>query len=193
MSYCNLSDIELLDLLKAGDPSAYTEIYKRYSPLLYVHAFKKIRHREEAKDVIQEVFTTIWTKRADLTIKTNLAGYLYSCVHHSVLNLITRQKTQTKYVESLQHFLTEGCAADDRIREKDLSGIIEREIAALPEKMRAVFQLSRRDYLSHKQIAQKLDLSEETVKSQVKNALKILKLKLGFVVYIVFLLWYYKF
>lgn len=179
MTYYNLSDIELTELLKDGDHLAYAEIYKRYSPLLFVHAFKKIRNTEEAKDVIQEVFTSIWTRRSDLVVKTNLAGYLYSCVHNSILNFITRQKIQTKYTESLQHFLTERSAADDRIREKDLANIIDQEISALPAKMRAVFELSRKDYLTHKQIAKKLNLSEETVKCQVKNALKILKLRLG--------------
>jgi RNA polymerase sigma-70 factor (family 1) len=193
MNYCNLSDIELTELLKEGDHFAYAEIYKRYSPLLFVHAFKKIRNIEEAKDVIQEVFTSIWTKRSDFIIKTNLAGYLYSCVHNSILNFITRQKIQTKYIESLHHFLTERSAADDRIREKDLANIIDKEISALPAKMRAVFELSRRDYLTHKQIAKKLNLSEETVKCQVKNALKILKLRLGFIVYITFLIGYYRY
>jgi len=60
-----------------------------------------------------------------------------------------------------------------------LEVLIEKEIACLPSKMRQVFELSRKANLSHKQIATQLDLSEKTVKNQVNNALKVLKLKLG--------------
>jgi len=60
-----------------------------------------------------------------------------------------------------------------------LADLIEKEIQALPSKMRQIFELSRKQYLSYKEIAEQLEISEHTVKSQVSNALRILKLKLG--------------
>ncbi len=66
--------------------------------------------------------------------------------------------------------------------------IIEKEIGALPPKMREVFELSRKENLSHKEIAEKLNLSEKTVKKQVNNSLKILRSKLGMVVFTAFIL-----
>ncbi|MDO7743049.1 MAG: sigma-70 region 4 domain-containing protein, partial [Pedobacter sp.] len=77
--------------------------------------------------------------------------------------------------------------ADHRIRERDLATIIEKEISCLPAKMREVFELSRKSHLSHKEIAILLDLSELTVRTQVKKALRILRLKLGLLIYLLIL------
>jgi RNA polymerase sigma-70 factor (ECF subfamily) len=187
--YSSFSDQELTTLLREGDKTAYTEIFNRYNSLLFIHAFKKLQNREEAKDVVQEVFVKVWATREGFVLKTNLAGYLYTCVHHKILDLFAHQKTATKYIGFLQKFLDESKSnADHLIREKQLSVIIEREIAALPPKMREVFELSRKKQLSHKEIAEHLDISEETVKSQVKNALKILRVKLGVISFLFFLI-----
>ena len=67
----------------------------------------------------------------------------------------------------------------DQIDEKQLQTIIELEIAKLPPKMRRIFELSRKDELSHQEIAQKLDFSYQTVKKQVQNALKIIRPKIN--------------
>ncbi|MNL67317.1 RNA polymerase sigma factor [compost metagenome] len=69
-----------------------------------------------------------------------------------------------------------------------MTAMIEKEIAALPQKMREVFELSRKQNLSHKEIAEQLGISEQTVSKQVTNALKILKTKLGLMLYLVFLI-----
>ena len=95
----------------------------------------------------------------------------------------------SKYINSFKAFHETGtCITDYAIREKQLASIIEREIDALPPRMREIFILSRRANLSHKQIAQQLDLSELTVKTQVKHALKILRTRLGLVVFIAMLI-----
>ncbi|WP_317131262.1 RNA polymerase sigma factor [Mucilaginibacter frigoritolerans] len=178
-------------LLREGDKAAYTEIFNRYNSLLFLHAFKKLQNREEAKDVVQEVFVKIWATREEFVLATNLAGYLYTCIHHKILDLFAHQKTVTKYTGFLQHFLDESKGNTDHlIREKQLSLIIEQEIAALPPKMREVFELSRKKQLSHKEIAGHLGISEETVKSQVKNALKILRIKLGMISFLFFLIYF---
>jgi RNA polymerase sigma-70 factor (family 1) len=185
MHYQSISDAELTYLLKVSDNAAFKEIYDRYSKLLFIHAFKKLQNQEEAEDVVQEAFVMIWAKREIFELKTNLAGYLYTSVHHKILDHFARQKTASKYVSFLQLFLDDDkYSADNLIREKQLSEIIDREIAALPPKMREVFEMSRKLHLSHKEIAEKLNISEETVKSQVKNALKILRTKLGIIVYL---------
>lgn len=187
--YRSYSDAELTGLLKLNDENAFKEIYERYNSLLFIHAFKKLPDREEAKDVIQEVFSMIWDRRENFEVKTNLAGYLYTCVHHKILDHFIHLKTANKYIDSLQHFLDENrYTTDHLVREKQLSEIIEREITALPSKMRVVFELSRKDHLSHKEIAEQLGISEETVKSQIKNALKILRVRLGLLTFLVLLM-----
>lgn len=180
MQYSNLSDAELTILLKDGDAMAYTVIYNKYFDSLYIHACSKLKDKEEAQDIIHELFTHLWNKRNEILIKSNLSSYLYTAVRNRVLDLISHQQIQSKYVSSLQNFINEGyCITDHLVREKQLSALIEKGIADLPPKMKMVFELSRKQKLSHKEIALQLDLSEQTVKKQVNNALKILRIKLG--------------
>lgn len=179
MACDNYTDAQLLHLLQQNSEAAYTELFHRYNSLLYIHAYKKLQHSEDAKDIVQDVFTMLWQKRMEMSQVTNLAGYLYTCVYYKILDKFTREQAVSKHVKDLQKFLdTAGGHADDLVRQNQLAAIIEKEIAALPLKMREVFELSRRQHLSHKEIAEHLNISQETVKSQVKNALRVLRSRL---------------
>lgn len=187
-SYDSFTDMELTNLLLSGDEMAFCQIFKRYNGLLYSHAYKKLRNKEEAKDVIQDVFALLWTKRYEIDFKSNLGGYLYATVRNKIFDFISHQTVESKYLGSLQDFLDNGTAVTDHmIREKQITAIIEKEIAALPPRMRLVFELSRKKYKSHKEIAEELGISQQTVTDQVKKALKILRTKLGLVTYLIFL------
>jgi RNA polymerase sigma-70 factor (family 1) len=183
-----LSDHELVILLKEGDEAAYTEIYNRYKGVLYQHAYRRLPNQGEVDDIIHELFTTLWIKRETLIFKTNLAGYLYTAVRNRIINYIAHQQIASDYVESLQEFMDKGIAVTDyRVRLSMLQQVIEKEIENLPAKMREIFELSRKSQLSHQEIAFKLEISEKTVKNQVHNALKILRVRLGLIVYLYFL------
>jgi RNA polymerase sigma-70 factor (family 1) len=186
-----LSDNELLSQLREGDHHAYTEIYNRYSGVLYVHAYNKLRDREESKDILQELFTAIWNNRSELEIRTNLSGYLYTAIRNRVFKQLSRKQREEQYTESIQQSVNEGhCVTDHLVRENQLAAIIEKEINALPAKMREIFLLSRKAQLSHKEIAEQLGLDESTVKKQVNNALKRLRAKLGLFNYLLFLFFF---
>jgi len=178
--YNNCTDNELASLLIDGDQKAYAQLYDRFKGILYVHAYRILQDREDAKDIVQELFTVLWVKRSSLVFKTGIASYLYTSVKNRVFDKISSKKVASRYFESLRDFtLDEGYSTDDIIQEKELSALIEKEIAALPDKMRQIFELSRKGNLSHKEIASQLVLSDKTVKKQVSNALRILRLKLG--------------
>jgi RNA polymerase sigma-70 factor (family 1) len=189
LKYCGLSDLELSDLLKSGDHHAYSEIYTRYKGPLYIHAYNKLRNREEAKDLVQELFTVLWNKRETLLLTDNLASYLYGAVRNRVFRIIGRKGIESSYITSIQESVNKSnCITDHRVRESLLQKMIDREIASLPPKMKEVFLMSRKDNLSHKEIADKLGIAEPTVKKQVNNALKTLRVKLGLFAYLIFLL-----
>ncbi|TCD03945.1 RNA polymerase sigma factor [Pedobacter psychroterrae] len=178
--YGFLTDAELVDLLESGDRSAFSEIYNRYKFVLHNHAWNKVRNKEEAQDTIQEVFTMLWLKRESISIGNNLPGYLYSCVRNHILNVIVRKDVQNKYISSIQQFSESApVVTDHRVRESMLKALIDKEIAGLPPRMREVFELSRNQHLSHKEIAAIMGTTEQTVKKQVTKALKILRTKLG--------------
>jgi RNA polymerase sigma-70 factor (ECF subfamily) len=181
----SISDSELITLLKDGNAVAYTIIYNRYFDTLYLHAYQKLRDKEEAEDILHELFAQLWNKRDTLSINSTLSGYLYTAVRNKILDVISHQQVESKYIDSLQGFLNQGyCITDHRIRERQLAQLIENGISSLPLKMREVFDLSRKHNLTHKEIATQLNLSEETVKKQIKNALKLLRLKLGTMLFV---------
>lgn len=182
------NDQELLFLLKEGEHAAFTEIYNRYNGLLYVFTYKRLKSREEAKDLIHELFLGLWTNRKALNANTILPAYLYTVARNKIINLISHQKIATRYIDSFQSYLDEMCSnnTDYLVRHNELSAFIEAEIANLPPRMQLVFELSRKTNLSRKEIADQLNVSEETIKSQMHSALKILKVKLGTLFVLVF-------
>lgn len=186
--YEEYSDLELVRLFKTGDRNAFTAIYDRFFGVLYVHAFNRLKNEAEAKDAIQDLFINMWNKREAVDL-SNLSNYLYTSVRNRVLNIVAHRAVQQKYLAALPHeIIIEDCHTDYRLRERQLSAIISKEIALLPPKMRHVFELSRIHNLSHKEIADQLGISEQSVRSHVKNALKILRTRLGLVLYLVFLI-----
>ncbi|RZL34833.1 MAG: RNA polymerase sigma-70 factor [Pedobacter sp.] len=188
-SYRLYSDSELSYLLTQDDEQAFTEIYHRFYGLLFIHASKRLKDEEEAKDVVQQLFESLWLKRAQVRSDGNLSAYLYTAIRHRILDIFSHQEVENKYVDSLQSFIDQDQELTDyRVREKQMKALIESEIDSLPLKMREIFLLSRMENKSHKEIAEKLGISELTVKTQVKKALRILRSKLGLFVYIAFLL-----
>jgi RNA polymerase sigma-70 factor (ECF subfamily) len=179
IDYQNLSDVELTAFLKKGDQQAFTEIYERYWAILLRHARRMLQDDEETRDVLQDVFSTLWNKAPVLEFNTSLSAFLYALVRNKILNLVVRDKVKANYLSSLDQFLGYGeSTADHQIRIKQLAGRIEEELALLPPKMREVFELSRKHNLSYSQISEKLMISENTVKKQISNAIRQLRFKL---------------
>jgi RNA polymerase sigma-70 factor (ECF subfamily) len=187
--YKNLSDQALFDLIRTSDEGAFSEIYHRYKQPLYLHALKMLKDRDEAKDVIQEIFAKVWVKREDLVLTGPLSSYLYTAIRNKILDAISHEKVAARYQQSLQAFIDKGeFITDNWIREKELTTLIDKEIADLPPKMRAVFELSRKNHLSYAQISEELDVSENTVRKHITKALKKLRDKLDVVTLIIPLL-----
>ena len=178
--YHDLNDMELLHLLKGSDEAAFNEIYNRFQGLLYVYACRIVKEAHEAEDIVQEVFIYLWDKRASLVCENSLAAWLYSAVRYKFFDRLDHQKVRTGYLQSLQKFIDqEDYCTDHYIRERELTNLIEKGIAALPSKMQEIFALSRKEDLTHKEIAIQLNLTEKTAKNQVHNALKILRTRIG--------------
>ncbi|UOE47232.1 RNA polymerase sigma-70 factor [Mucilaginibacter sp. SMC90] len=174
-------------LIAADDHGAFAELYERYFSVLYLHVLKKLRDKDEARDLMQELFAHIWARRVNMTRYSNIPGFLYASVRNRVFNIIDHKHVADKYLFSLAvHGTMEEAITDYRIRERQLAGMIESEINALPPKMREVFELSRKLNYTHREIAIKLNLSEQSVRSHVKGALRILRTKFGIFINLLF-------
>lgn len=176
----NLTDKELSILLKNGEEKVFSVIYDRYWAVLFQHARRMTRNDELAKDVVQDVFINLWDKASELNLNHSLSSYLYTSIRNKIINLYDKEKVKTRYLDSLANFMEAGeNITDHLLREKMLSVRIEKEIAQLPKGMKQIFEMSRKDNKSYKAIADDLNISDKTVKKQISNAIKILRLKLN--------------
>lgn len=179
-TYNVYSDLELIPLMKEGDQHAFSEVYQRYWPLLFRHARKLLQADEEAKDVVQEVFVALWGAVVQFDEHTALSAYLYATARNKILNIFRRKKVSDAHLQSLGNFMEKGTNITDHlVRENMLAKQIEAEIANLPARMREVFELKRKRNLSYKEIAEVMNISDLTVKTQMNKAISILKGKFG--------------
>lgn len=179
-AYSGYTDQQLTELLRTGDRAAYTEIYHRYKRLLYIFAFKRLGDKEEVNDLLHDLFLTVWMKHEEIELEYALSTYLYNSTRNRIINLVAHKQVSAKYAESFKIYNeTEHNTTDHLLRHNELSALIDQEIASLPKKMRQVFELSRKTNYTRKQIAEELGLSEETVKSHMHHAIKILKVRFG--------------
>lgn len=166
----------MIALLQKQDAAAFAFVYNAYWPKLYLYAYKILKDGIEAEDVVQEVLMSLWKKAADLAIKTDVLSYLLGAVKFACFNHIDKSKVRQEYLDSLYEFAnSEVNQSLELVYLKDLTRILEESVAKLPEKMREVFALSRYQQLSQKEIAEKLGISEKTVKKQINKALKSIK------------------
>lgn len=187
--YSALIDKDLIKCLSEGDERAFAEIYSRYKTILFLHARRMLNEDEQARDAVQEIFTTLWSKKGELQINTSLKSYLFSAVKHKVLNVLVHQKHVEKHMQVMLGVYNLGTESTDLlIQEKELGKLIEAEIQALPARMREVFVLSRKEELSNREIAQKMNIAEETVKKQIGYALKILRLRIKLISFLLIFL-----
>ncbi len=190
--YHNLTDDELMPLLKSGDNIAFAEIFERYWDLLYLHCIRMIRDEDDAKDIVQELFTNLWLKAGQITFNTSLSAYLYTSVRNRIINQIEHKRVRTDYIGSLRDFMNGGeVIVNESDRDNELVALIEKEISLLPPKMREIFELSHKEHYSYREIAEKLNISDKTVKKQVSNALKIIRLRLNVSIATLFIILYY--
>lgn len=181
------SDYELFLLLQQGDRYAYTEIFKRYSRLLVAHAYRLLGDKEAAHDIVQDIMLALWQKRETLQLHTSLSAYLYTATRNRIFDQISRQQVIDRYTDSIMQFIEKGGLPDERVIEKELVALIEKEIELLPEKARQAFILRKKQELGYAEIADELGITEAAAKQQVYNAVKALRLKLShFITLLVF-------
>ena len=165
-------DTELLALLRLDDRKAFEMLYNKYSPKIYHVAYNLFRDKAICEDLVQELFIDLWTKRNNLNI-SSLEWYLKVAIKNRVLMYIRTQKATLDL--SAIAMLTEKYTADSKLLQNDISTILENNVERLPEKCRQIFTLSRKEYLSNKEIASRLNISIKTVENQMTIALRYLR------------------
>lgn len=181
-SYDNFMDSELIDLVKESDEAAYAEIYNRYAKSLISFAETKLFSLEDARDLIHDLFTSIWSDRYNLRINDNLKAYLFAATRYQIIDKIRKNVVRKEYANKLISMSPAFHSLEEELNGRELDAKIRALLLELPDKTRYIYELSRDNNKSIKEIAEELNLSDQTVKNQISFALKHLRRSfLGFI------------
>lgn len=156
-------------------------LYRRYWRLLFTTAAKALRCKTDAADLVQDIFLSIWNRRNELSITGSLAAYLQTSVRYRVIKYVEKNIARRDYLILLTEMLVsyQPPDAESQLQIKELQTVIQTAVDQMPNKMREVYQLSRQHHLSHKEIADRLGISDETVKKHIQHALQVIKTAIG--------------
>nr|WP_319571070.1 RNA polymerase sigma-70 factor [uncultured Draconibacterium sp.] len=174
MSYSN---IELVKLLKKGDITAFDVIYKKYSRRLYGFVFGYVKQETDTEEIVQEVFLKIWKSRNKINVYSSFESFLFTVAHNATVNVLKKRAIEQKYVDhvkSLQQ-IDNTYELTDEIQYKELVAKYQDLLKELSPRQKEIFHLSREEGLSHKEIAEKLGISANTVKNHLVATISFLK------------------
>ena len=182
-AYQHLSDLELFALVKHENIDAFEVMYKRYWPELLDSAYKRLQSRQKAEDIVQEIFISLYNKRALLELTVSVKAYLSQALKFKVLNEYRAEGVRNMYVKHT--FFSDHSKIDfaNELEIKELHSKIDATLACLPQKCRQVFSLSRKENMTNKEIAMELNISVSTVEKHIGKALKTLRTTLDLPAY----------
>ncbi len=176
--------------LMAGDESAFALVYNLYAQKVYRLAFKFLRNQTYSEEIVQETFIKLWLTKGKLDPSGNIWLYLFVIAKRLSINSLREQNQSTIIFQKLVEQTSETQNfTEENILVRDLEAFTERVLQKLPKQQHQVFIMSRKDGLTHKEIAEKLHISSNTVKNHIVAALKFLKtyLKYAEVIVLIFL------
>ena len=164
---------ELARRLIKGDIGAFNEIYQKYFHPVYCNALKITRETPVAEDVLQEVFITLWEKRATIDPESSLAGWLFIICYHKSVNILRKKLRESLLYKKLQ-------APDDDYREEEIKygtqwKILENALSRLSPQRRRVFELCKLQGKTYEEAAMELRISKYTVKEYLSAAIASIK------------------
>jgi len=177
-----LSIPDLVTSLKQGDTLAMENIYRNHWEAVLDSVYKRVRDEEVAQDITQEIFISLWENRERLVIEGSLRAYLQGAVKYKVINYFKSAIVKEKHQDDLTMLVGEqnAASAESQLLLKDLHKEIDEALMELPDKMRLIFSMSRKQEKTIQEISQELNLSAQTVKNQISAALKVVKKRLSY-------------
>ncbi len=172
----NLPEQQQIEALLAGDLTAFEMIFRTYYQPLCSYAYTFLQDKEEAEEIVQSTFLSVWEKRQTLSIHTGVKPYLYAMVRNACLNVIKHEKIKQKHaVEEIALAPQSYDSVTQAVATSELEVRIKEAMEKLPEQCRLVFKLSRFEELKYGEIATHLNISVKTVENHMGKALKIMR------------------
>ena len=166
--------------LHSGDQATFEAVFRAYYPRLVVLVRAYVRSKETAEDLVQQLFLKLWRLHHTLEISESLNSYLFRAARNIAFNHLRHTRVERLGQDRMAAApLRLVAGADELVSEHDLARAIDQAVEELPERCRLVFTLSRREGLSHREIAEALGISQKTVETQIHRAFEALRHKLA--------------
>lgn len=166
---------ELLFRVSRGEPAAFTDLFKLYQSKVYTVALAVARSPDAAEELVQEVFLNIWVNREKLAGISNFEAYLFIITRNAALHTIkkiAREREMLLNVKKESVYTGSGNETEQRIYNREYQVILNKALARLSPQQQSVFQLIQEQGLSRKEVALRLHISPESVKTHFSRAMK---------------------
>ncbi len=174
------NDKNLVLQLQKNHVEAFDELFHKYRDKLFCFSFSLLKNREDAQEIVQEVFFRIWMRRAQIDSSKSFKSFLFTISYHLIIDQLRSRMRDKEYREHLEQFFeTTNMEFNHEADFEKLQDDISRAVQELPDKRKNIYILSRQEGLSYKEIACQLDITEKTVENQINLALKHIKFRLG--------------
>lgn len=184
-----LSDADLFSLIQKGDKDAFSVIYDKYNKPLYTLAYKYLLNRAMAEDAVQYVFVRLWEHHSILEVSSSLKNYLYTMTKNYVLNKIRNENTAIQHNYYIFQEAEAELYEDTSFEDNEIRSIFYEIINKLPPQKKIICLLKLEGKLSNQGIADKMNISINTVKTHYAQSLKILRQQLAkFLIFVLILI-----
>jgi len=176
----SFSDADLMSEIKAGSMRAFDQLYYRYCKRLLSFSISIVKSREEAENIVQEVFLALWVNRSQISNDASVKYYIFTIAYNTAISALRKKARDEKFLEQLKDLQELTSEPEDMQTEyTDLKGKLSEIINELPARQREIFILHKVDGLKYQEIASKLNISVNTIENHMSRALKTIRSKLG--------------
>lgn len=175
------NDKQLVSELRNDDVKAFDALFRKYHGKLFRFSLSLLKNEDDSKEVVQETFLRIWNKRRDIDSSKSFKSFLFTISYNVIIDQLRLKLKNQEYKKSLFNYFNSKniCFNKEEVDYEILNKQIEIAVDELPEKRKQIYKLSREKELSHKEISEKLGISEKTVENQINLSLRHLRKRLG--------------
>ena len=170
----NDKELSLWSSVRKGDEESFRILFDRYYAFLCILSNRYTHNMSLARDIVQDLFVRLWEKREETDIRTSLKAYLTQAVR---FNSIRRLKDNHEiYLENVLVNESPGDSVfHDHLEYAEIQSAILEAIESMPVQCRKVFEKSRFECLTYKEISKEMEISVKTVEAHISKALRIIQ------------------
>jgi len=166
--------------IRAGDAEALDSVFRSYYAELCAFAYRYVRSRAQAEDLVHDVFAQLWAEREQWQVRDSLKAYLYGAVRNRAISTLRRQMVERRWEDRVHASHQAAPAhvenpAQARLEREDLARVVQQVLAGLPERCRMAVTLRWQRQLSYGEIAETMGISINTVEVYITRACRAVR------------------